>query len=404
MIVGSGRLCGTGAVVLALCSLVACGKKGPPLAPLRYVPAAPTDLHARRSGNEVQLRLVLPKANVQGQGRIELDRLEVFAVTVGPDSGNPPNRDLLVDKFLVGTIEVKPAPREGEPAPAADAPPDLRPAPGEPAAFVEQLTDAKLTPQLTIPKVPAGGPTQPSAAAAAATAAEAAAAAKEKPVARRIYVVRGLTRGGRPGQPSQRIALPIVDLPEPPTAVEAKVGEQAITVSWMAPVPPLGSGAPAFNVYLQGESAPLNPAPISTTTFERKGVTFGGEQCFVVRTAIVSGNATLESAPSDPRCVTPADVFAPAAPTGLTTVGVAGAVNLIWEANTEADLAGYIVLRGEAPGDTLQAITTTPITETTYRDTTAVPGVRYVYAIVAVDRATPPNTSAQSNRVEESAR
>jgi hypothetical protein len=30
--------------------------------------------------------------------------------------------------------------------------------------------------------------------------------------------------------------------------------------------------------------------------------------------------------------------------------------------------------------------------------------VRYVYAIVAVDRATPPNTSAQSNRVEETAR
>jgi fibronectin type 3 domain-containing protein len=98
------------------------------------------------------------------------------------------------------------------------------------------------------------------------------------------------------------------------------------------------------------------------------------------------------------------DVFAPAAPKGLSAVGVAGAVNLIWEANTEGDLAGYVILRGEAPGDTLQAITATPITETTYRDTTVQPGVRYVYAVVAVDRATPPNTSPQSERVEESAR
>jgi hypothetical protein len=31
-------------------------------------------------------------------------------------------------------------------------------------------------------------------------------------------------------------------------------------------------------------------------------------------------------------------------------------------------------------------------------------GVTYVYAIVAVDRATPPNRSAPSNRVQETAR
>ena len=49
-------------------------------------------------------------------------------------------------------------------------------------------------------------------------------------------------------------------------------------------------------------------------------------------------------------------------------------------------------------------ITPTPIRETTYRDTTVTPGVRYVYAIVAVDRATPPNMSPQSTRVEETAR
>ena len=71
-----------------------------------------------------------------------------------------------------------------------------------------------------------------------------------------------------------------------------------------------------------------------------------------------------------------------------------GAINLIWDANTEADLGGYLVLRGEAPGDTLQPLTPQPIRETRYRDTAVKPGVRYVYAIVAVDRATPPNRSA----------
>ena len=63
-----------------------------------------------------------------------------------------------------------------------------------------------------------------------------------------------------------------------------------------------------------------------------------------------------------------------------------------------------MVLRGEAPGDTLQPLTPAPLRETTYRDTTVRPGVRYVYAIVAVDKATPPNTSPPSARVEGTAR
>jgi hypothetical protein len=79
-------------------------------------------------------------------------------------------------------------------------------------------------------------------------------------------------------------------------------------------------------------------------------------------------------------------------------------INLIWEANSEPDLAGYLVLRGDAPGDTLQAITKEPVTTNTFRDETVTPGNRYVYAIVAVDRAVPQNVSPQSNRVEETAR
>jgi len=83
-------------------------------------------------------------------------------------------------------------------------------------------------------------------------------------------------------------------------------------------------------------------------------------------------------------------------------VSSAGVVNLIWDANTEPDLAGYVVLRGDAPGDTLQPLTREPIKETRYSDRTAKPGVRYTYAVVAVDTAG--NRSTVSNKVEEAAR
>jgi fibronectin type 3 domain-containing protein len=107
---------------------------------------------------------------------------------------------------------------------------------------------------------------------------------------------------------------------------------------------------------------------------------------------------------SQQHCITPIDTFAPAAPKGLALVPVGGQISLIWDGNTEKDLAGYLVLRGEAPNGPLQPITPEPIRETSFRDATVKPGTRYIYAIVAVDTATPGNRSPESQRVEETAR
>jgi hypothetical protein len=64
-----------------------------------------------------------------------------------------------------------------------------------------------------------------------------------------------------------------------------------------------------------------------------------------------------------------------------------------------------MVLRGTAGDATLQPLTRTPLAEARFRDTTVMPGTRYAYAVAAVDkRPLLPNVSAQSNRVEETAR
>jgi len=103
------------------------------------------------------------------------------------------------------------------------------------------------------------------------------------------------------------------------------------------------------------------------------------------RTAVAGSEITIESAPSPAACVRLVDTFPPAAPGGLTAVGTEGAVNLIWEASPAADLAGYLVLRGESD-DRLSPVTTAPIADTNFRDPLA-SGERRVYAVQAVDRA-----------------
>ena len=488
------------AVVLtaAAALTIACGKKGPPLAPLHLVPAAASEMSVRRVADRARLRFVLPSRNENGPGPLELDRIEIFAMTIPANSVEPSMDELMSKERLVGEIAVRPVLEEGEAAP----PDEKRPEPGSPVTFDEELTREKLTPVVvktppppaatpapgtaaaptppgtaaaatpaapaaTAPVTPppatappatapatappatapatappattapapaapataAPEPTTPSAATAPATASPAAAtpsaaapgqaapaaaapgavppalAAPPKPVTvpyeRRLYVVRGVTRKGRTGAVSPLASLPLVGLAPPPENVRVRFSETAVTVEWDAV-----ASAAAYNVY-RGEDLlqPVNPAPLKTPSFEQASLAFGEEQCYRVRSASSLDPAVVEGEASPPQCITARDQFAPAAPGGLAAVPTAGQISLIWDANTEKDLAGYLVLRGEGGADAaLAAITPAPIKETSYRDTTVKPGVSYVYAVVAVDTATPPNTSPSSGRVQETAR
>ncbi len=409
--------------------LAACGQKGPPLAPLRLVPAAATEVSVRRVEDRARVRLVLPSANANGPGPVEIDRVEIFAVTVGPGVPPPPDRDLMTRPYLVGQIQVRPAPVEGE-APTEG---DTRPAPGEPVTFEEALTAQVLTPAPLAADATAGKPApaeKPATAGKPATAATtggkptadategtgktaaesgpdgtpaAADPAAAKPPAHpvRLYVARGVTRGGRPGPPSTRVSLPVLPVPPPPTAIAARSTEAAVVLEW---TPPAAAPDASYNIYAGEELArPVNVSPLPAVTFEH-AVPFGEERCYRVRSVAISGDVLIEGTPSEPTCITPRDTFPPAAPQGLAAVPTPGQISLVWDANTEKDLAGYLVLRGDAPDGPLRALTATPIRETSYRDAAVTPGNRYIYAVVAVDTATPPNTSAQSAQLEETAR
>jgi hypothetical protein len=150
--------------------------------------------------------------------------------------------------------------------------------------------------------------------------------------------------------------------------------------------------------------AAITPQPVADTEYVIKSVAFDVERCFQVRPVDQLFGTTVIGPPSPTVCATAKDTFPPVAPKSLAAIAGAGVISLIWDPNPDRDLAGYIVLRGEAPGDTLQAITPQPVTGSSYRDESVRPGTRYVYAVVAVDRAVPQNVSPQSNRAEETAR
>jgi hypothetical protein len=130
-------------------------------------------------------------------------------------------------------------------------------------------------------------------------------------------------------------------------------------------------------------------------------MTWGAKRCYGIRTVATLESLALESEISDAACVTLVDTFPPAPPKAPQAVATEGVISLIWDANTEADLEGYFLLRAVAPGDEMIPVMTAPIKETSFQDPVP-PGMRYVYAIQAVDRAG--NLSQMSPRTEETSR
>lgn len=409
----------------------ACGKKGAPLAPFVRVPTRILDVSARRMGHTVYVKFTVPAANQDGTTPADLERVDVFAYTAAQPTDSP----TLKNATLIATVPVSEPPRPDENAPPEGAtPPPRGPGLDQGAIAVVTETLGPVSLQVVAPE-PSRNVVAPIA--TPLTDRPLISPLGERPPTR-FYAAVPVSRRGRKGAPSGRVAVSLVSPPPAPTAPALRYDETTLVVLWSAPFDspqpvqtpdepgeqpsrPRGVAvrAVSYNVYeIKQEPAPsetnaaasatqptpINEKPLQTVRFDDSRMTFGVERCYAVRLVDTFSELSVESEASPPTCVTPVDTFPPPAPASLATIASEGAIDLIWEPVSASDLAGYVVLRGRAPGETLQPLTPTPIRQAFFHDTTVERGVRYVYEVVAVDNAERPNRSAPSNRQEEAAR
>jgi hypothetical protein len=435
----SASLLGVAAVV-ALAA--ACGKKGPPLAPIVRIPEAVSMIHAQRVGSAAYVTVTVPAKNIDGSMPVDINRIDIYGYT---GYRPPPNARWVEVAEQVATVPVIPPP-------PPDAPPSAAPSAQEPSkgaltgsmvTVVDLLTAQKLVAGKVIEEPRRGS--MPPATTVAATQPE---------VLQRFYMAIAFSQRGRPGPPGTAAAFALVPPPAPPAFVNARYTDTAMSLEWppsggivgfmfggalppedpplnaalepIAPPPATEAGAAGpvtYNVYREvapdplafpdttapvpwaaSTPTPINAAPLTTTTFTDT-VEFDRERCYTVRPLRGVPPNVVEGDASPPNCFIPVDLFPPAAPAHLAAVPDSGGISLIWEPNGEADVSGYMVLRGN-PGDaTLQPLTQVPVAEARFRDTQVEAGKKYVYAVVALDSRLPvANISAESNRVEETAR
>lgn len=392
------RLLLVGALVGAA---AACGKKGPPLPPLRPAPDKPTAVSVIRRSGDVTIRFTTPVRNMDGSEPFVFDRIDIYAMTVLPGKMSPTLRQLVDDKNKVGEAArefarprkpttVKPV-TSGQPADDAD---DDEPKP-VPLEYSEKVAIVPLPPPPPKPVVPVT-PVPPGAAPIVPVASPLVTEAT------RYYMLVPYANRTRMGAVSDFLPVALGPVPERPKGLTLKHDETTLTFTWTA-VPGM-----TYQIYeatppVKADARGLSPTLLTAAEFKRP-VVFGARTCLTVRAVRTAGPVQFESDAPEAVCAEPVDTYPPAAPTGLVAFASEGSIDLTWDPVVAADLAGYLVLRGEGASETLQPLTPTPLTATAFKDTTARAGVRYIYAVVAVDTAKPANRSKESNRVEETGR
>jgi hypothetical protein len=385
----------------------ACGQKGPPLPPLVLLPAPPV-VTADRRGASVDVGFTVPNANDDGSRPANIARIDIFAIN-GAGTGMT-DVELVRRGTRVASVPVKSPKDPNETVGAGESTDVLEPPEGK---GLDQGAASKVTEQIAALVLGRGDAAVGRPRATAQAAVPLLGPSEAGFV--RTYIGVGVDKRGRLGRFSKRVTVPLAMAPPRPSQPTITYNETKITVNWKPPAAedaaessllssrPLGSpsGALAYNVYDNETGARLTQTPVRDTAYEDSRIEWGATRCYAVRAVKTIGASTLESEMGEPECKKLVDTFAPAAPKGLNAVSSEGAINLIWEANAEPDIAGYYVLRGK-PGAHLERITPIPVADASFLDSHVPAGVRFVYAVEAADKAG--NVSAQSDPVEETAR
>jgi hypothetical protein len=210
-----------------------------------------------------------------------------------------------------------------------------------------------------------------------------------------IIAIRPLTRGFRrrpvESEISNRVRFRLLDVSGPTNHIESQTTEKAIELRWQPPASTFGGqqtkSLAGYRIYRSRTGKPGSFQLVGESKEPRYldcDFEFGRAYSYQVRALFKEDGTIAEGEGSQPYEVIPRDTFPPARPTGLTALYTAGAVELVWTANTEKDLAGYNVYRrenGEQPKKLNKELLRTPL----LRDVSVQPGHTYFYQVTALD-------------------
>ncbi len=405
--------------------LVACGKRGDPLPPLRPTPQPVTGLAISQRGKELIVHIVAPRASSDGS-RLPVLELELLRLEGDGDFDKaarsstrkvaPGERLEVAEPLLATGTSLRIAARASHQNRKSVQTPvvsfTVQPEPAAPTELTARSSVSGVTLAWSAPDPmpcrfeapPAPSPPHTGASPRPPTAVTG--SGRPAPAGQAPSIV-GQPPGAAPKPPPTPPAPPTTSLaPQPPAASTGAPGfeltPQPSPTPSATPEPPLPPDPGGFRVYRRATTSDyasaLTPQLLETTHFDDTAASLGGEVCYEVRTAI-STDPLIESDASNEVCLKVEDVTAPGAPAGVTTLAVENGIEVSWSPAAETDLKAYRIQRA-TKGSKPEQVGEVAVPTTSFRDITANPDRRYRYTVTVVDQAgneSPPSAPAEAS-------
>lgn len=193
--------------------------------------------------------------------------------------------------------------------------------------------------------------------------------------------VRAIAANGKDSGWSEFANLAVAAPPFRPIGLKAESAADGIRLTWEGT-------AGDFRIFRQtgDDKSFARLADVQQTGSTDRTAELGKHYTYMVQRIVKLGDRKeAESDPSSEAGITFADTFPPAAPAGLRANAAPESVELAWDRNTEADLAGYRIYRAPAGGafERIAEVTQIP----SYSDHAVEHGKTYQYEVSAVDQS-----------------
>ncbi len=188
---------------------------------------------------------------------------------------------------------------------------------------------------------------------------------------------------------------------EAPTNLTAAPGDGQVSLSWRPAQLPTGSD-PAMGIRYQvlrstdGKDYTGIGEPLKGTSYVDRQVANGQKYFYAVQTMTTYKGALAEGGVSKEVAVTPVDLTPPPAPTGVAAVKTDEGIKIFWDKSETDGIGEYRIYRRAADQDKYELLARVEPKYTIYVDAKAVEGIRYYYAVTAVDEAASANESQKS--------